>query len=64
MPACRKEPWEGTGSVTLALSSVAAWLVPFLLPSVMAGAQLFTAMARGEEQLSRSRIVGHWNYIN
>lgn len=37
MPACRKEPWEGVGSVTLALASVAAWLVPFLLPAAMAG---------------------------
>lgn len=64
VPACRKEPWEGFASVTLALPSVAAWLVPSLLPPVMAGAQLFTAMAQGEEQLSRSRIVGHWNYIN
>lgn len=61
VPACRKEPWEGVGSVTLALASVAARLE---LPPAMAGAQLCTAMAQDEEQLSRSRIVGHWNYIN
>lgn len=52
VPACRKEPWEGVSSVTLALAPA------------MAGAQLCTAMAQDEEQLSRSRIVGHWNYIN
>lgn len=63
-PGACQPAGRSPGSRILALASLAAWLVPFLLPPVMAGAQLFTAMAQSEEQLSRSRIVGHWNYIN